>query len=404
MDFYKFTMGQFIFRYYPDLQVRFALTNRTKSVRLADMIDLGQLREELEHLRSLRFTKSELHYLRGTNEYGDRMFGEDYLTFLSELRMPEFHLEKRSDGQINLWSEGDWPSVSPGETPGLAILAELYCRHLTKDMTRFELEAVRANGIMRLQEKHRKLRQYPFIKYSDFGHRRRAYRDWHDFVVSVEAEEMAGQFLGTSDAWLAMKYGLLPMGTNAHELGMVIAAFLAITEGDAGILRANREIVDKWWQMYGQGLSIALPDTFGSDTFLQTMNGLDAVKWKGFRHDSGDPIEFGEKIINFYEGFGVDPREHIIVFSDGLNVDEIIRLALHFKDRIKVSFGWGTTLTNDLGFKNLSIVIKVASANGQPAVKLSDNIAKAVSPSPEEIERYKRLFGYHAQFEVVPTV
>ncbi len=194
-----------------------------------------------------------------------------------------------------------------------------------------------------------------------------------------------------------MKYGLLPMGTSAHELFMVMACIMG--ERDEDIRASHNKVLQDWWDEYNWGLSIALTDTFGTDFFFRDMTYEQAKNWKGLRHDSGDPIDFGERAIKFYKDKGIDPREKILIFSDGLDVQTILKISEHFKSRIKVTFGWGTNLTNDLGFKALPIVIKVSEANGKPTVKLTDNLAKAMGRK-EDIERYKRIFGYaHSEYK-----
>jgi len=391
VDFYKFTMGQLAFHRYPKIQVRYGFKNRTKAVKLAKIINPCKLREELDWTRdNVRTDKSELHYLRGTNEYQDRMFEEDYLEFFRELQLPDYHLEV-IDGNLVLEFAGPWPSVIYWETMALAIINELYYHALIKGMNRFNQDLVFAEGKMRLAEKIERLRAYPEITFSDFGTRRRFSFDWQDYVVGVLAQELPRQFLGTSNTYLAMKHALLPMGTEAHEMDMV---YTGIFHGsDDEIRSSHQKVLEDWWAEYGWGLSIALSDTFGTDFFFRDMSREQANAWKGIRQDSGDPIAIGEKAIAFYRSHGIDPMEKLIVFSDGLEVDKIIELYEHFKGRIRTTFGWGTNLTNDLGFKPLSIVIKIIEANGHGTVKLSDNLAKAIG-KPEDIERFKRIFRY----------
>ncbi|PIS16957.1 MAG: nicotinate phosphoribosyltransferase [Candidatus Portnoybacteria bacterium CG09_land_8_20_14_0_10_44_13] len=389
-DFYKLMMGQLVFKLYADIPVKYAFKNRTKDIRLADIIDETELRRELDHVRTLRFNNSELHYLRGTNEYQERMFAEDYLMFLKNLQLPEYHLEI-IDGNYKLEFSGHWAKAIYWEIPALAIVNELYFRGLMKNKSRFEKDHLRAEGIQRLSNKINLLHWCPNIIFTDFGTRRRFSRPWQDYVVRTMAQELPKQFIGTSNTALAMKYGLLPMGTSAHEMDMVAAA--AAGKTDRGILRAHQRVLRNWWKQYGWGLSIALTDTFGTDFFFRDMTTEQAHSWKGLRQDSGDPIVFGEKAIAFYKKRGVDPRDKLLIFSDGLDIAAMMKISMHFAKRIKVTFGWGTNLTNDVGLKPLSLVIKIVEANGHPAVKLSDNLAKAIG-DPAEVERYKHIFGY----------
>jgi nicotinate phosphoribosyltransferase len=395
-DFYKFTMGQVIHQKYHDVPVTFGLKNRTKGVKLGKIIDIGRLREELDHVRTIKgLNKSELHYLRGTNEYQTRMFGEPFLDFLGSLQLPDYHLEKRDDEIILEFEEG-WSGSMSWEIPGLIITNTLYGEALMKPLTRFEQEAVYAEGIRRLYEKIKILKANPQITFSEFGTRRAFSPEWQERVVQALAEELEPtQFLGTSNTFLAMKHALLPMGTSAHEMYMVLGALMG-KQSDEALYASVSEVLQDWWDAYGVGLSIALPDTFGSDSFFKIISPAQARRWKGLRQDSGDPIAFGEKTIAFYKQCGFTPEEtagKVIVFSDGLELPKMIELEKHFRGRIKTTFGWGTNLTNDVGFPPLSIVIKVIEAAGQSAVKLSDNPAKSMG-SPEEVERYKRVFGY----------
>lgn len=390
IDFYKFTMGQLVFKRYANVPVKYAFKNRTPNVRLADIIDEKELRQELDYARTLRFNNSELHYLRGTNEYQERMFAEGYLEFLKNFQMPGYRLEKL-DGNYQLEFFGPWTKTIYWETIALAIVNELYYAGLTKNKSDFEKDCVHAEGIKRLAHKIEALRQKPHITFSDFGTRRRFSRNWQDYVVKTLAKEMPKQFIGTSNTELAMMHGLMPIGTSAHERDMVMACLVG--ETDEGLLASLNKVLQDWWEQYGWGLSIALTDTFGTDFFFRNMTREQAHSWKGLRQDSGNPIEFGEKAIAFYKRHGIDSREKLLIFSDGLEVETIIKIADHFRGRTKTTFGWGTNLTNDLGFKPLSLVIKIIEANGRPAVKLSDNLAKAIG-DPAEIERYKHVFGY----------
>jgi nicotinate phosphoribosyltransferase len=389
-DFYKFTMGHWVFKRYPNVPVRYAFKNRTAQVRLAESIDEAALRRELDHVRTLRVNPSELHYLRGTNEYGDGIFSEDYLQFLKELRLPPYELE-RVDGTYRLEFSGVWCEAIYWETLALSILNELYYRACMERLSAFERDVVLATGTLRLAEKMKTLRSRPDITFSDFGTRRRFSRGWQAYVVRMLAQEMPGQMLGTSNTAMAMQYGLLPIGTLAHEMYMVLAGVMA--QSDDTIRTSHNRVLQEWWEEYGWGLSIALTDTYGSDFFFRDMTAAQARAWKGLRQDSGDPMAFGEKAIAFYERHGIDPGEKLIVFSDGLDLGTIVKLTDHFAGRIRVSFGWGTNLTNDVGFEALSLVIKVIEANGHRTVKLSDNLAKATGEAPD-IERFKHIFGH----------
>ncbi len=392
-DFYKFPMGQFIQHFYPDAEVDFALKNRTISVPLARIIPEARLREELDHVMKLRFTNTELHYLRGTFEYQNRMFGEPYLESLKNYAPPPYELEYRED-DIILRFPGKWRDSTYWEIYGLEIINELYFRELLKQYSTFDKDVLFAEGKKRLWEKIQILKKNPRIMFSEFGTRRRFSRDWQDYVVAALAEELApSQFRGTSNIYLAQKYGLLPMGTNAHELQMAAAGLSQ--ETDEALLRSQTCMLKNWQHQYGDGLTIFLADTFGTDSFLKLIPADMLRDWKGFRQDSGDPIAEGEQWIKAYEAIGVDPRGKMMIASDGLDIETMLKIEEHFRNRLMVSFGWGTNLTNDLGLKTLSLVIKARTANGIPLVKLSNNPAKAMGPE-DAIKRYMKVFGYGA--------
>lgn len=395
-DFYKFTMGQLVFRSYQDTEVVFSLINRSK-VPLARFIRENDLRRELDNAKKLRFNNSELHYLRGTNEYGDRMFGEDFLQFLRGIELPPYDLKRVGD-DYQLEFCGPWQKAMYWEIPALAIVNELYYRAQLERMSRFERDMVYATGATRLAEKIKVLRQCPEITLSDFGTRRRFSSKWQDYLIGVLAEELPNQLRGTSNVLYAMKHGLLPMGTSAHELPMVIAA-MAFAKADddtrdSEVLRdAQNEVLRGWYDLYGFGLSIALSDTFGSDFFFKTAPASIASDWKGTRQDSGDPYKYGERALEWYKQHEIQPKDKLVVFSDQLNVELMLGLHRRFQGHILHTFGIGTNLTNDLGLKPISIVVKISRANGRSTVKLSDNLAKAMG-DPREVERYKKATGY----------
>jgi nicotinate phosphoribosyltransferase len=265
-----------------------------------------------------------------------------------------------------------------------------------KPLSPFEKDLVFARGKTRLAEKIRVLRGRPEISFIDFGTRRRFSRDWQRYVDRSLAQEISQQFLGTSSTESAMLHGLVPMGTSAHELTMVMSGIMH--DSDDLIRASHNRVLKDWWELYGWGLSVAVTDTYGSEFFFRDMEPEQARAWKGLRHDSGDPFEFGEKAIRFYQELGIDPREKLLIFSDGLELRTILALSRTFHDRIKLSFGWGTNLTNDLGFEPISIVVKAIEANGHRTVKLTDNLAKATG-SREDIARFKRIFGHSHENE-----
>ncbi len=398
-DFYKLLMCQSVFRNRPDTNVTFSLINRTKSVRLADLIDEGELREQLDHVRSLSLRRGESTWLRGNTFYGKRqMFRPDFMEWFEGLKLPAYYLEKR-DGQYELTFEGKWPEVMLWEIPALAVIMELRSRAVLKDMRKFELQVLYARAMTRLWEKVERLRKIPGLKMADFGTRRRHSYLWQDWCVQALQEGLGEAFTGTSNCLIAMKRDIEAIGTNAHELPMVYAA---LAKDDAELAQAPYQVLADWHDEHDGNLRMILPDTFGTEGFLKRAPDW-LAGWTGIRIDSGDPAAAAEMAIRWWKERGEDPREKLVIFSDGLDVEMIETLHAQFQGRVKVSFGWGTNLTNDFrGFvpndalAPFSLVCKAISADGRPTVKLSDNPNKAMGPA-SEIERYKRVFAVGEQ-------
>ncbi len=398
-DFYKLLMCQSIFRNRPDAHVTFSLINRSKDIRLADLIDEGELREQLDHIKSLSLSRGESTFLRGNTFYGKRqMFRPDFMEWFENMRLPDYHLEKR-DGQFELTFEGKWHEVMLWEIPALAVLMELRGRAVLHDMRRFELQVLYARATTKLWEKVGQLNQLPNLRIADFGTRRRHSYLWQDWCVQAMVEGLGDKFVGTSNCHIAMKRDLEAIGTNAHELPMV---FSALAENDDALSQAPYKVLADWHEEHEGNLRIILPDTYGTQGFLDRAPDW-LAGWTGIRIDSGDPAGGAETAIRWWKDRGEDPTKKLIIFSDGLDTDKIVELHNQFSGRARISFGWGTLLTNDFrgltpddGLSPFSMVCKAIKANGKPTVKLSDNPNKAMGPA-EEIERYKRVFGVGEQ-------
>ena len=398
-DFYKLLMCQSIFRNKAETQVTFSLINRTTRIRLADLIDEGELREQLDHIRSLRLSRGESTFLRGNTFYGKRqMFRPDFMEWFENFRFPAYHLEKR-DGQYELTFEGRWHEVMLWEIPALAVLMEMRSRAVLNGMGRFELQVLYARAMTKLWEKVERLRGDPSLRIADFGTRRRHSFLWQDWCVQAMIEGLGDSFVGTSNCLIAMRRDIEAIGTNAHELPMV---YSALADSDAELHAAPYKVLADWHEEHDGNLRIILPDTYGTRHFLE--NAPDWLAgWTGIRIDSGDPAEGAEIAIDWWRRRGEDPASKLVIFSDGLDVEKMLELQARFKGRVRVSFGWGTLLTND--FRGLvegdalapfSLVCKAVAANGRPTVKLSDNPNKAMGPA-EEVARYKRVFGMGRQ-------
>jgi nicotinate phosphoribosyltransferase len=407
-DFYKLLMLQMIRHLYPDVRATFSLINRTKTVRLADTIDEGELRAQLDHARSVRFTKKELIWLAGNSFAGqERMFAPDFIAWLADFRLPEYEL-RVVDGQFELRFEGPWTHTTMWEIPALAIVNELRSRAAMKGMGRFELDILYARAKARLWSKVERLRALSDLVLSDFGTRRRHGFLWQRWCVEALKEGLGNAFIGTSNVLLAMDNDLEAIGTNAHELPMVLAA---LADSDEDLATAPYRVLEDWRQHYAGNLLIVLPDAFGTAAFLAHAPDW-VADWTGFRPDSAPPIAGGEEIVAWWQAHGRDPREKLLIFSDGMDIDTIEQTYRHFAGRVRMSFGWGTNLTNDFrgcapdggtGLEPISLVAKVTSANGRPAVKLSDNPAKATG-DPAEIARYLRIFGTTGRVEADVSV
>jgi nicotinate phosphoribosyltransferase len=402
-DFYKLLMLQMIWGLYPDVDATFSLINRTRSVRLADEIDIDELRAQLDHARTLTFSKKEMIWLAGNSFYGSkRIFSPAFLRWLEGFQLPEYVLEKR-DRQFVLEFPGKWSHTTMWEIPALAIINELRSRAAMKRYGPFTLDVLYARAKAKMWGKVERLSALPDLKISDFGTRRRHSFLWQRWCVEALKEGIGENFTGTSNVKLAMDTDLEALGTNAHELPMVLAA---LARSEEELREAPYRVLQDWRSYYGGNLLIVLPDSFGTDAFLRDAPDW-VADWTGFRPDSAPAIEGGERIIAWWKERGRDPREKMLIFSDGLDVDMIEEAYLHFDGKVRMAFGWGTNLTNDFEgcapepnpmLDPISIVCKVSSANGRPAVKLSDNPAKATG-DPREIARYIEVFGEEGRVE-----
>ncbi|UEM25080.1 nicotinate phosphoribosyltransferase (plasmid) [Skermanella mucosa] len=406
-DVYKLLMLQFVWKWYPRIPVTFSLINRSRNVRLADIIDEAELRDQLDHARSLRFTESETVWLAGNKLYGRRdLFEPDFIEFLRGFRLPEYRFETKG-GQYELTFSGPWVDVTLWEIYALTIVNELRNRgRRSRDrgartglnrLSKYELDKLYAHAKTKLWAKLDRLRGAGGLRISDFGTRRRHSHLWQEWAILAAAEELGPAFTGTSNAFFAHKHGFEAIGTNAHELPMVLAT---LAQDDVGLKQSQYTVLDRWQQTYAGALLVMLPDTYGSTQFLRDAPDW-AKKWTGIRIDSKDPFVAAEEAIAWWTDHGCDPRDKRILFSDGLDVGQILALHGRFRDRVRDGYGWGTLLTNDFrgchpsgrdDLDPISLVCKITAANGRPAVKLSDNYLKASGP-PDEIARYRAVFG-----------
>jgi nicotinate phosphoribosyltransferase len=425
-DFYKLLMLQFIWKHYPKTRVSFSLFNRSNSGRV-DTFAHEELIEQLDHARKVRFRKSELVWLAGNTFYGRRgIFEPAFLEWLErDFRLSDYELTAK-DGRLHLSFDGHWTETTMWELYSLSIINELRTRANLKRLSEFGLDILYARAKTKLWNKIERLRGVPHLSVADFGTRRRHSFLWQEYVVEAMASNLGEGFTGTSNAFLAHKHDLEAIGTNAHEIPMVLAA-LATDNDQEGLKASQYRVLELWQDTYEGALRIMLPDTFGTTQFLEGAPDW-AADWTGQRVDSKDPYIAGDEYIAWLKARGREPHDKLLIASDALDVDDILGLHAYFGGtlargvtpadfgsaedfqnkrkwnpgrRIRFSAGWGTLLTNDFrgcdpegdtGFDPISLISKVSSVEGRPAVKLSDNYAKALGP-PSEIERYRKVFG-----------
>src|SRR5262249_54963255 len=303
-DFYKLLMAQTIFRRHRHVRVAFGILNRAPGVRLARLIDIGALKEQLDHIRTLSLSRGESTFLRGNMFYGKRqMFAPDFIQWLERFRFPPYALERTGD-QYELTFEGPWIETMMWEIPALAVLMELHSRAVTKGLGKFELQVLYARAMTRVWEKIGRLKQLPALSIADFGTRRRHGFLWQDWCVQAMMEGLPGAFLGTSNCLIAMRREVEAIGTNAHELPLV---YCALARNDRELAEAPYKVLRDWQEDYDGNLRIMLPDTYGTPGFLERAPDW-VAHWTGVRVDSGDPIAGGELAIDWWHRRGQDPR------------------------------------------------------------------------------------------------
>lgn len=389
-DVYKILMLNYIFRYYTNLRASFSFINRTK-VDLLQYIDIDELRAELAQVATLRFTEDEIAHVMSWG-----MFQSAFPSNLRNLQLEAPTVSVTDDGRLSVVAAGLWSHSTLWEIYTLAIIAELYSRRRAKAEGYTEAQLF-DSGMERLLAKAEFFNTHSQLRGSQFGLRRRFSGMWEETMTSVLLDKT--QFLsGVSNVRLARQLGVEAQGTNAHELPMAAYAY-ARGKSNFDARNSVYQVLADWQGLYGQKALIMLSDAYGTDAFLEKLPDNFVYDWRGFRHDSGDAVAFGEKVIAFYQKYGIDPMEKLIIFSDGLNPQKMAELSAHFADRIPVVFGVGTNLSNDFGLITpLSLVMKLNEVNGLPTVKLSDNIAKATG-DPTEVEAAKRIFGYQTTFK-----
>jgi nicotinate phosphoribosyltransferase len=378
-DLYKFTMMQVVLHHFPGAQVEYQSRCRTEGADLAAHHD--DICAGIADLCKLRFREDELAYLRGL-----RFMKSDFVDFLALFQFNEKYIRvERTDEPpgLRVSIRGPWLHTILYEIPVLAVVSEAYFR-------RTQAEPDLEEGRRRLRAKIdmvRKVEPELGFRVSDFGTRRRFSRAWHEEVIRTLAGEIPQYFAGTSNVALAMKLGVTPLGTMAHE-------YMQACQALGPRLRDSQVFAfDVWAKEYRGDLGIAIADTYGTDAFLRDFDMYFCKLFDGARHDSGDPFDWGERLIAHYRRNRVDPRTKTLIFSDQLSFPLAIDIARRLHGRALTSFGIGTNLTNDLGYAALNIVIKMTECNGQPVAKVSDSPGKTVSKDPAYLSYLRQVFG-----------
>ena len=389
-DLYKFSMGQLAMRKYGDANVEWKFVCRNKDVHFtADM--LTEIRHQLELYCGLQFTKEELEYLSSI-----KWLDKGYISFLAVWHpmMEHFIIDDDADCGLNIRTVGPWFLTIYYEIPVLSIVNEVYYHFQYKD----RYNEIAASAITRAKQKVQDLGsgKYCLGNFSEFGTRRRLNKDVQIEIIQMfkkanEEKELGGSvFGGTSNVEIAMKEHLKPIGTMAHEVFMVTGQGYP----ERNPAYSNKYVMDDWHDLYGIQLGIALTDCITTDCFLLDFDIKNATLFAGVRSDSGDPFEWGEKMINHYKKLGIDPKTKTLLFSDSLDFELADKLYTHFKDRCRVAFGIGTFMVNDTIVPPLNIVMKTVKANGVPVVKISDSPGKGIGESKQYEEYLQRAINW----------
>jgi nicotinate phosphoribosyltransferase len=379
-DLYKFTMMQAVLHQFPSAQVSYKFKCRNPGIHLAPYVQ--EIRDEIRSLCSLQFQDAELTWLRSL-----RFIKSDFVDFLGLFRLNEKYIQINAlpNGEIDISIQGPWLHTILFEIPVLAIVNEVYFRN-TQQVPDF------LEGRKRLDQKVQALHaeRLSDLKIADYGTRRRFSKSWHEELLRVLTSKLGtgatGQFAGTSNALFAMKLGLTPLGTMAHE-------YLQACQALGPRLRDSQVFgFETWAREYRGDLGIALSDVYGIEPFLRDFDMYFCKLFDGARHDSGDPFTWGERMIEHYRKNRVDPLTKTLIFSDGLTVEKTIALYQQFRGRCQLAFGIGTNLTNDLGYEPLQIVIKMTECNGQPVAKLSDSPGKGMCDDEKYLAYLRQVF------------
>lgn len=376
-DLYKLTMMQGVLHQFPWANVEYEFKCRNTGIDFSPVIN--KIQNEINHLCSLRFNDDELNYLRSL-----RFIREDFIQFLRLFQLNrEFVKIQENNGAMSLVIKGPWLHTILFEVPVLAIISECYFKgtHPEVDFEKGRDKLFKKTDLVKKSNKDGIM-----INFSDFGTRRRFSFEWQDEIIKNLKKELPDNFTGTSNVYFAKKYRLKPIGTMAHEWLMAAQAL------GPKLVNSQKFALEHWAKEYRGDLGIALSDVVGFKAFLNDFDMYFAKLFDGCRHDSGDPVDWGERLIAHYKKMNIDARSKIAVFSDGLTFPKSIKLARHFNGRILIVFGVGTNLTNDIVGDPLQIVIKMTQCENTPVAKLSDSEGKLMCTDQRYLTYLKQVF------------
>lgn len=382
-DLYKFTMMQTALHQFSTTKVEYAFKCRNTAKWTAEILE--EINAEVDEFCSLRFRKEELDYLKTIP-----FMKQDFIDFLELYHPNREHIRLWLDdeGELQVSVSGPWYLTLPFEVPVLSIINQIYfektCNFIYNPSNK--ANPVIQSGLDRLNRKF-ELAAESQIPFSDFGTRRRFSFLWQGTVL--KKLKSLPRFTGTSNVYYAMKMGLKPIGTMAHEFIMAGAG-----QNDVPLIKSQQKMLQAWVDEYRGDLGIAISDTYGADAFLNDFDLYFAKLYDGVRHDSGDPLEWGRKMIRHYESLEIDPRTKTLIFSDDLTVEKAAHIYGELKPLIGLAFGIGTHLTNDFdGITPLQIVMKIISCNDRPVAKLSDSPGKGMCRDENYLAYLKDVFN-----------
>ena len=388
-DMYKMSMGQAIYHQFSDYKTTWSFKCRNKDVHFTDEM-VAEIKRQIRLYCNLRFTEDELEYLNHI-----KWIKGSYVDFLRlwKPRFEDCEITTNAECGLAIETKGTWLNTSMYEIPTLAIVNEVYFRMA------YDYEKLMKSFRERLQKKIQLLTDgtYQLGAFSEFGLRRRLSAEAQELAIQelVKANYPYSKFVGTSNVYLAKKFGLTPVGTMAHEWIMCVG------QGNHkhNPAYSNWYALDAWVKEYGVLNGTALTDAITTDCFLKDFQLTYATLFSGLRHDSGDPIEWGDKMIEHYKALEIDPKTKTLLFSDSLNFEKADKLYRYFKDKAKVAFGIGTYIANDTDVPALNIVMKTTACNGMDVAKISDTPGKGMCKNPDYVHYLQRCIDWRMENE-----